>query len=305
MPKIFKKNSLNSFIFSQNFNGVGAVKLSETGHFCTAIAFEDGEHSVFLFLNQLQYKNGIYLAAKFFEQFGPSFSDFLSMLYRNYSIKMKGSILPGTNLDLCMETSQLLFDEEDLAIDPHISVYSAMAEAFAKLNTAFSELGYSVNAKIDENFPKYLHADIAVQDILFVLGRLLYLQMKISKYKKVNLSLFCDVAYAQHIFHMTAETDFLENLDRPSELKKWLLDFIPECRLEFIFLNKTGLLTEENFDAKVDRFGNLSLTYTVPYRSPESYYVRSVDKADATFLHVIDNMLESLYAKLKDIDASC
>jgi hypothetical protein len=176
---------------------------------------------------------------------------------------------------------------------------------FEKLNAAFSGSGYRFHSRIEEDFPTYLYTDMAIQDLLFVLGRLLYLPMKLSKNKTVNVLLFCDVAYSRYTFYITAETTLSKLLGKTGEAMEWLLDFIPEGKMEFSLLYKTGLLTNENFVAEVDRFGNLFLSYRIPYISPETYYVRSVDMQDAFLLKSVDMMIESLIARLTDNGASC
>ena len=85
----------------------------------------------------------------------------------------------------------------------------------------------------------------------------------------------------------------------------WLLSFVPECKMEFSLLFKAGLLTEDNFVAKIDKFGNLTLRYAIPYRSPDTYYIRSVDMPDIFLLNAVDSMIENLFTKLTGNDAFC
>ena len=305
LPKLSKRKLLSPFVFAQNFSGFGAVVLAEPSPYQTAIALEDGPHSVFLFLSHWQNEEGVCLAAKQFQQFGPSLTDFLAAIYCSNSFKARGSVLSKTNVSLYTEVGQIRLDEKDIADHMPTPLCSVMKTVFEKLEAAFSNFGYRVHTQIEEDFPQYLQPETDLRDILFVLGRLLYLQMKLSRNKEANVFFACDVAYSRHVFYITAETN-LSGLNDPSEdLMDWLLSFIPECKMEFTLLFKAGLLTKENFVANVDKFGNLSLRYHIPYKSPEIYYVRGVDMPDIFLLQAIDSMLEGLFAKLTGNDASC
>lgn len=305
LPKLSDKKSVYPFIFSQNFDGVGAVKLAQADAYHTAIALEDGDHSVFLFLGYLQYENGMLRASQAFREFGPSLTDFLAALHMQHSVRMMGSILPGTNRELYTQVPRLTLDERDPEYPAHTLFYPIATDLFEKLNTAFLESGYHVHARIEEDFPTYLYTEAAIKDILFVLGRLLYLPMKLSKNKTVNILLSCDIAYSRYAFYITAETTLFKLWGQTEETMELLLDFIPEGKMEFSLLYKTGLLTKENFIAGLDRFGNLFLSYRVPYISPETYYVRSIDMQNAFLLKSVDTMIDSLIARLTDNGASC
>ena len=305
LPKLSKRNLLTPFVIAQKFSGVGAVVLAEPSPYQTAIALEDGPHSVFLFLSHLQAEDGVCLAAKQFQQFGPSLTDFLAAVHCGNSFKTRGSVLSETNVSLYTEVGQIQLDENDLEGYIPVPLCSLMKTVFEKLRSVFADFGYCVHAQIEEDFPYYLQTDVDFRDILFVLGRLLYLQMKLSKNKETNVFFTCDLAYCRHIFNITAETS-LSGLNGSSEdLMDWLLSFVPECKMEFSLLFKAGLLTEDNFVAKIDKFGNLTLRYGIPYKSPDSYYIRSVDMPDIFLGEEIDSMLDNLFARLTGNDAFC
>jgi hypothetical protein len=299
LPKLSKRNSLKSLIFSQNFDGVGPVKLAELGVYHTAIAFEDGKNSVFLFLSRLQYETGMYHGDQIFRQFGPSLTDFISAVRTNQSLKSADP--NNATTELYTETVQALLDERDLGLSTNASLYKIASCVFEKLNSFFTGFGYHVNAQIAERFPQYLKIRVPMQEILFVMGRLLYLQMKLSKTKDINIFLFCNLAFSHYTFQLTTATNLSE---LPSD-KEWFFESIPECAMEFSLLYKAKLLREENFDMKMDRPGNLTVFYNIPYISPETYYVRSMDMRDVFILQSVDNMIESLRAKLTNGEMCC
>ena len=305
LPKLSKRNLLTPFVFAQKFSGVGAVVLAEPSPYQTAIALEDGPRSVFLFLSHLQAEDGVCLAAKQFQQFGPTLTDFLAAVHSDNSFKTRGYVISETNVSLYTEVGQIRLDEKDIADHMPTPLCSVMKVVFEKLKSVFSDFGYRVHTQIQEEFPQYLQTEVDLRDVLFVIGRLLYLQMKLSKNKEVKVFFSCDLAYSRHVFNMTAETS-LSGLNDPSEdLMDWLLSFIPECKMEFSLLFKAGLLTGDNFVAKVDKFGNLTLRYAIPYRSPDTYYIRSVDMPDIFLLNAVDSMIENLFTKLTGNDAFC
>jgi hypothetical protein len=305
LPGLSKKNSIKPFIFSQSFTGIGPVKLTVSDQHYTAIALKDEEHSVFLFLSYLQCEDGMYRALQLVQKYGSSLVNFLSALKMSFSLKTTGSVLQGMKAETYAEIEDLFWSENIFEFGKQNDFYQVISCVFDKLNSEFSEFGYCVEARIEEDFPRYLHAEYSVQDILFVLGRLLYLQMKLSKTKNTAILLSCDMAYSHHTFHMTAETNLSNLSGDPDELMDWLLSFIPECKMEFLLLFQSGLLSKENFSARIDRFGNLTLLYHVPYVSPETYYVRSMENLDAFRLYSINGMLGNLLSKLIDNGASC
>ncbi len=302
-PELSKKNLPNLLFCSQDFHRVGAIKLPGFGIYHTAVVFEEGAHCVFLFLSHLQYETGFYHANQLFRTFGPSLTDFLSAVQnRRNPEKIKSKILDQQS-KLYAQTVELLLDDRDFGLSQNLPFYRVAERIFEKLNTSFSDFGYRVHTKIVDDFPRYLPTSMPMQFVLFALGRLLYLQMKLSKTKEVDMLLSCDLAYSQHVFHITAKTDLTEIPDDPDEA--WFWKYIPECAVEFLLLKRASLLTKENFAMKLDSFGHLTLLYRIPYVSPETYYVRSVDADDIYLGAAIDSMLESLCAKLTDTAASC
>ena len=304
LPKLSKRNLLTPFVFAQKFSGVGAVVLAEQSPYQTAIALEDGKYSVFLFLSHLQAEDGICVAAKQFKQFGPSLTDFLAAVHLNNSFKTRGSVLSKTNVSLYTEIGQIRLDENDLSTYTPTPLCSLMTTIFKKLNAVFSGFGYCVHTQIEEDFPYYLQTEVDLRDVLFVLGRLLYLQLKLSKNKETDVFFACDPAYSHHVFHIKTETNLVGLNDPSEDLLDWLLSFIPECKMEFALLFKAELLTKDNFVAKVDKFGNLTLRYTIPYKSPETYYIHSIDMPDIFLLNAVDGMIENLFEKLTGNAAS-
>ena len=120
--------------------------------------------------------------------------------------------------------------------------------------------------------------------------------MKLSKTKAINMYLFCDPVFSHYTVQFSAAT----NLSELPPDKEWFLTAVPECAMEFSLLYKAGLLREETFDWKMDSFGNLTLFYYIPYISPETYYIRSMNTMDVLLWQSVDNMIESLCAKLAD-----
>ena len=305
LPKLSKRNLLSPFVFAQKFSGVGAVVLAERSPYQTAIALEDGPHSVFLFLSHWQAEDGVCLASRQFQQFGPSLTDFLSAVHCHNSFKMRGSVLSETNVSLYTEIGQIRLDENDLADHTLMPLFPLIRAVFEKLNSVFSKFGYHLHTQIEKDFPQYLQAAVDLRDVLFVLGRLLYLQMKLSKNKEANIFLAYDLAHCRHNFCLTAETSLIGLNDPSEDLMDWLISFIPECKMEISLLFKAGLLTEDNFAIRVDRFGNLTLRYSIAYRSPDVYHIRSLDMPDIFLLNAIDGMIDNLLAKLTSNDATC
>lgn len=301
-PDLARKNLPKLLVF-QDFHKAGAIKICGFGVYHTAVVFENVDHFVFLFLSHLQYEMGLYHANQLFCKYGPSLTDFLFAVHNGTNREKLKSGTLAQRSKLYTETVELLLDERDLGFPLNLPLYQVAVRVFEKLNAAFSDFGYRVNTKMADDFPRYLQISSPMQFILFALGRLLYLQMKLSKTKEVDVLLSCDLARSEYVFHITAKTDLSEIPEDPDEV--WFWNFVPECAMEFALLKKSAFLNRENFKMKLDCLGNLTLLYSVPYISPETHYVRSMDADGIYLLLALENMLSSLRAKLTDTASSC
>ena len=304
-PGFTRQNLSKIFFCSKDSREIGPVRLGGFGAYHTALALEDGNHTVFLFLSHLQYDTGMYYANRIVQTCGDSLTDFLSSVQSRKNVRTPTSRGFASGRSLYTETFDLLLDERDMNIPIKTSLYQAADCIFRKISSSFSDFGYRVSAEIEEDLPQYLQTLVPLQEILFCLGKLLYLQMKLSKTKDVRVFLSCDPAFSRYVFHITTETALSELPCGFEESEEWLKSNVPECSMEFSFLYRSGILDGSNFTGKLDSFGYLTLLYSTPYLSPETYYVRSADPDDVLLLRLIDGMLESLRAGLTDSGASC
>lgn len=304
-PKLSRKNLSKLFFASKEFQGLGPVKLAGFDIYHTALALEDENHVVFLFLGYLQHEMGLYYANQLMLSFGTSLTAFLVSMKSRKSARLSTSDFPDLGMDFDTEVSRLLAEEQNAIVPTKVSLYQVAEGICQKMNSAFSDLGYHIHMQIDNDFPRYLQTTVPSQEILFVLGRLIYLQMKLSKTKDVDIFLSCDLAFSRHIFQIKTETDLSELPADSRENEEWLWKFVPECAMEFSLLYHSGLLNMANFKVKLDHFGNLVLLYGLPYISPETYYVRSNDQEDPLLLRSVDFMVDSIRAKLTGSGASC
>ena len=305
-PKLTnKKGSVHSFIISQKFNGSGAVKLIGSDAYHTAVALNDGEYSVFLFFKRFQYDDGIVYAAQVFQQFGPFLTDFLAALRESAFLRIAGSIAPGIQAELYKNITEQVIDDEMIDIQKPANFCLTMSKTFEKLNSAVSKSGYTINARMEEDFPQYLRVNQSIHDVIFILGRLIFLQAKLSKTKNIDVTLTTEVARAQHVFHITTQTNLSEIFDNPEENLEWILKFIPECKMEISLLQKIGFLTKENFTVHIDRFGYVTLLYGVSYTSPETFYVCSNTVPDICLLYFINDVVDGILEDITNNGASC
>ena len=304
-PKLCKKHLTKLFFFSQDSRKIGPVAFSAFDVYHTGVALEDGDNVVFLFLNYLQYEHGSMYATRLFNKFGASLTEFLSAIQRNKHTERSDANLPDACSDLTAEALTMPWDDNDSLLPSKTSLRHVAECVCKKLNSAFSDLGYHIHVHVSEDFPRYLVTSVPLQEIFFILGRLLYLQMKLSKTKDVELLLSCNLAFSHHTFQITTKTDLSQLPSTPKENEQWLWEFAPECAIEYLFLRNAGFLRKENFDGKLDSFGNLTLLYRIPYFSPEAYYVRSNERENPFLLRSIDYMLESIRAKLMGGDSAC
>jgi hypothetical protein len=304
-PGLCKKHLTKLHFLSRDSRKIGPVLFSGFDVYHTAVALEDEDNLVFLFLNYFQYKQGSYYAHQSFCDFGASLTDFLAAMQRSKCEATSVSKLSDSRLNLTAEALTMPWDENNSLLSIKASLHQVAECVCKKMNSAFSDLGYRIHAHVSEDFPRYLETSVPLQEIFFILGRLLYLHMKLSKTKDVELFLSCDLASSHHVFQIKSSTDLTRLPDAPNADERWLWEFVPECAIEYLFLRDSGFLNQYNFNGKLDSFGNLTLWYRVPYFSPEALYVRSVDRENPFLLRAIDYMLESIRAKLTDSVAFC
>lgn len=304
-PKLCKKHLTKLYFDSRDSRKIGPVSFSGFDIYHRAVALEDEDNLVFLFLNYFQYEHGTYYAYQLFQDFGASLTDFLAAMQRSKCAAASDPKLSDLRLSLATEALTMPWDENNSLLSIKASLHQVAECICKKLNSAFSDLGYRIYVHVSEDFPRYLETSAPLQEIFFILGRLLYLQMKLSKTKDVELFLSCNLAASRHVFQITTSTDLTRLPNTSNGDERWLWEFVPECAIEYLFLRDADFLNRHNFNGKLDSFGNLTLWYSVPYFSPDALYVRSVDRENPFLLRAIDYMLESVRAKLTGSGAFC
>lgn len=305
LPGVNKKIRTKSYFYPAVPTGTAVVKLMNGQSYHTALALEDEGNIVILCFSRLQYEDGVIIAEQCLQRFGRTLASFLASLRSGFSLNNPKKLFSNDAERMYTELLCSLRSEVGLYPTEHYSLKKAIVPLFEKLQDVFSGLGYRVSAGIAENFPEYLLVNFSFNDLIFLLGRLVYLQLKLSANKTVDIRLSCDIAHNCHKFVLTTDTKLSSFPDKNEDLAEWLSVLAPECAAEFSFMRESGFLTWEYVSVYLDKFGTLTLTYSIPYISPDTVYVRSNDLSDILFAGALENMLYSIFTKIKDNGAFC
>jgi|GEM_PF-2188454 len=304
-PRLNSRTRPKAIFFPDVPTKSGAVNLLGSEVYRTALALADGENIVILCMARLQYRDGLVVAEQCLKQFGTTLEKFLA-------VTRCAPSFDGFPRAAAVREDRIYADilhsiRSEVAPWPiaRYSLQRAIIPIFERLNTAFSMLGYRIYARITEDFPEYLHIQISYYDLIFLLGRLVYLQMKLSATKLLEIRLANDVARNRHKFVLTTETCLKGLPVGAGDLADCFSALAPECAADFSLLREFGLLGSEAVTVSLDKLGKLTFTYEIPYVSPDTLYVGSTDFSDSMLSDALDRMVDSILARFKDNGASC
>ena len=280
----------------------GVAHIADKKYDSYALALTDESVTVFLCFLRFQYADGKELAEQFIKIFGKDLLNFLT----KFGSMLTVPGLSGCKPDLSAERLMSLVRKEIPLEGQKIQqLFPIMEQLFQLLPKNLEPLGYQISAKIKENFPKYLSVGISANGFLFVFEKLLYLMMKYSQTKKIDIDLFPEIAYPHHTLRLATKTN-LKELPQTSENNVRLLEtLIPECASELALLNAWGLLGHSDFTVYIDAFGTLSIEYKFAYAEPHWGVLRSVDCFHLPTSEDMEAMIRRIEERLKGMCASC
>ena len=300
LPQIYKSRTVKTKISPEFPNVSSAVHILGGSAYSVALALRDEENIVFLGFARFQYADGVLIANRFLQLFGSDLLSFLSE-FKKQMAALEEHSFGFSNDDLLV----LIKDELECWKCKEASLVSVLSPVFERMNEFFAPLGYTVSAKIENSVPKYLPLKIAVSDLLFLLGKLLYLIMKFSDSHRVDIALFSEFAYSRQILRLMTKTKLKELPQTEGNNVSLLEKLLPECAAELELLYRSGLLKNTDFSVYLDSVGGMSITYEFPYSEPVFARFQSVDGIALSILDNIVTMIQSIWTKLKDTDASC
>ena len=302
LSNIYGSRNIKNKIFPEFPQESRAVRVLSGSAYSVAVAVKDGENFVFLFFSRLQCADGRLAADKILKEWGSELSDLL-VGFKDM-IDSKGYPAFGTRVD-DEGLLSLLKEESGLWRREEYCVSSVLEPVFERLNESFETIGYGVSAEIDKNFPEYLSVQLSVSDFLFIFGKLLYLTMKFSGTRHVNIVLFSEIAYSRHVLRLETKTDLTELPQTQENNVALLKALMPEYAAEINLLDRTGLMKSSDFSVRNDALGVLTVTYEFSYSEPDWRHVHRMEAFTLPITVNIENMIRSILANFKDKDASC
>lgn len=302
LPQIYKSRTVKTRISPEIPKVSAPVHIWGGSSYSVALALRDGENVVFLCLSRFQYEDGISIANRFLQIFGNNLLDFLSGFRKQVSSAEYRSFDFGFSDE---ELLTLVNEEFIFWKSRNTSLVEVLSPVFKKMNEFFVPLGYDILAKIENTSLEYLPLRISIGDLFFLLGKLIYFTMKFSDTHRLEIVLFPEFAYSRQILRLMTKTRLKELPQTEGNNMLLLKKLMPECAAELELLERTGFLKNTDFSIYLDRVGTMTITYRFPYPEPVFPSFQSVDTDDPTILGNIEIMIQSIWAKLRDTDASC
>lgn len=304
LPMIRKSASVLRHLQGARLPGKSAtVKITGKTAYHTALALCDDDGYLFLCLSRFQYKDGEETSSKMIEIFGKTPLDFIGA--------SKRAFIRDTDIEkraqnrIATDMLQVLCIGNEYAEAQTDSMADIANEVFPKLNRSFSALGYRIHAEIAEPFSPHRYVRINIYDFLFLFGRLLYLQMRLSENKMIDIRLISDDhAYRHHIRFLT-QTALSDKILDENDWREFIRAYAPECEQEFLLLKKASLLPDIT-KLSVNKNGAFVIDLAIDYAEKTSeLHVRSTDLPRLRLAPSIEMLLSHIEERLKDIFSSC
>lgn len=302
LPQIYKSRKITNKILPEIPKESAPVRFFGSLAYSVGLALRDGENIVFLCFTRLQYTDGILVANQLLQVFGKDLLGFLS----EFKKPMSPSAHNSFDFRFSDEALLTLADEEfGFGKYRTTSLTEALSPVLERLNEFFNPLGYYFSAKIENTVPTYLPLRISISELFFLLGKLIYFVMKVSETHRIEIVLFSELAYSRQVLRLMTKTNLKELPQTDGNNVLLLEKLMPECAVELELLNRTGLMENSDFSVYIDRVGAMSVTYRFSYLEPVLQSFQSVDDGGLPISENIENMIQSIWSKLKDTDASC
>ncbi len=274
------------------------AELSGKAPYRRAAVFSDEEMFIFLFLSRLQYPDSDRITRILTDTFGTKLSDLLASQEQEASLPYDASCM-GKNriyadlLDICGNKSG--------ADDAYVyDIQEVTEKLFSRLKDAFRALGYRISVKNLQPREDKTYIKFNLYDFIFVLSRLLYIQMKRSENGIIGIEAAFDEDYDSYEFRFTARTSLSPTSVKGKNAADFLTKLAPECTFELKLFQNIDILFR-NTKISVDKYGKFIIEYRLNLTGkPAVLHIRSVDFSDAGLERVIDSFLDEMKSVLKN-----
>lgn len=294
LPMLRKKAcAVKHFYPSEMPKKSGVLRIMGDTPYRIALLLRDEDGFLALCLSRFQYGDGVAAAGRFLHRFGDTAFDFLGNFHKE-AVRCANEAIPAriyTDVFALAEIDGMLLDTEKY------SFAEITAVLFEKLNRSFGALGYRIHAKIEEGFSAQKEVTLHLHDFLYIFGKLLYLQMRLSQNGDVSVSLESDEK--EHIFRFSVKAKAL-GVCAAEDVHALVALAVPECVSEFALLEKAGMLGDDIFRLSCDPFGMLTVEYRIPYRENTVLPLRSGDACRLLLAEDICGWLGYIEKRLTD-----
>lgn len=299
---LFRKNSLAEKHFAPPEHPKKSMPVSIVGHipYTTALALQNDDDFLFLAFSRLQYQDGKKIADRLLSFQKREACSLLHTWQNMMQEKEENNAFSPSRIHT--DLLHLLQEQQDFSTYTYYLPEKITESVFSRLPHTFRALGYRIHTKIESDFQRNHPVWICLQDFLFIFEYLLYLQMRLSENKAIHISLTSDAENQKHWLRMTSKAIPLE---KPLLIKDLIRQYIPEYLIEFLLLEKAGILDSQAISFRTDLSGVLIAEYEIDCAKRPAHCLRSVEDSDHLWEYDIVQMLERIQEQIKDNDASC
>ncbi len=221
-----------------------------------ALVFSENDFVVFLFLSAIQFENYSAVADYIKERFAGSFLRFYLSAYKEYSALQamsgfeKANVPERTYADL-LALIRILGENPSFMKKEGLDLAEIVSYTAKRAGNSFRALGLKLYLdKISDKTREFCRADIALDDFLFVIFRLIYSGFKFSA--DGNLQLSIDYLHTNHADICVRTRTAIKKKDVQGKSFSSLLKMLPEFAFEFDILEKYQLFEQNTLSYELN-----------------------------------------------------
>ncbi len=280
--KLRKRSKITKYLadFAKDMDfSVNSEAEFETGTLIKrALVFAESDFVVFLFLSAMQLENYAAVAGHIKERFAGNFLGFCFSAYREYSALQAMSAFEKANVperayaDL-LALIRILGENPSFMKKEYLDLAEIVSYTAHRAGAGFRALGLKLYlAEISDKTRAFCCANIALDDFLFVIFRLIYSGFKFSA--DGNLLLSIDYLYTNHADICASVRTTLKKSDVQGKNFSSLLKMLPEFAFEFDLLEKYSVFEQNTLSYELEN-SFLKLHFKVKCDCGDTLFIRS------------------------------
>ncbi len=243
-----------------------------------ALVFAESDFVVFLFLSAIQFENYTAVAGYIKERFAGNFLGFYCSAYKEYSALQamsdfeKANVPERTFADL-LALIRILGEKPPFMKKEYLDLAEIVSYTAKRTGESFRALGLKLYLdEISDKTRDFCRANIALDDFLFVIFRLIYSGFKLSA--DGNLRLSIDYLHTGHADICVRTRTALKKKDVQGKSFSYILKMLPEFAFEFDILEKYQIFEQNTLSYEIEN-SFLKLHFKVKCAYGDTLLVRS------------------------------